>query len=90
MELDVGWHRWKELLHKGVQAAEFMGLSQDQIGRLACGIGTFMANNIEPGNREQRLLNEFWTVADEDERRMLTGLLLRLVDKLDDQDGRIR
>lgn len=81
MELSVSWHQWKKMLHKAVNAAEFVGVSDKHITDLACRIGEFLAVNVDPGNREQRLLNELWDEAEEEEKKVLTKLIVRMVDK---------
>jgi len=81
VELSVSWHQWKKMLHQAVNVAEFVGVSDEHINELACRIGDFLANKIDPGNREQRLLNELWNEAGEDEKKVLTRLIIRMVDK---------
>jgi hypothetical protein len=81
VELSVSWHQWKKMLHKAVNAAENVGVSDEHISELALRLGDFLANKIDPGNREQRLLNELWNEAGEDEKKVLTRLIIRMVDK---------
>ncbi|TYO96038.1 DUF3243 domain-containing protein [Desulfallas thermosapovorans] len=81
MELGVSWHQWKKMLHHAVNAAEAVGMSDERINDIACRVGQFLAEKVDPGNREQRLLNELWSEAREDEKKVLAGLIIRMVDK---------
>jgi len=81
MELSVSWHDWKRVLQKAVHAAEFVGLSDDRINDLAFLVGEILAKDIDPGNREQTLLNILWNEADENDKKVLAKLIVRMVDK---------
>ena len=85
MELDVSWGKWQELLRTGLNAAGFVGLSEDRIEDVAYHLGDLFAKHIEAGNREQRLLQELWMEGTEAERRGLTSMLLKLLDQYDKQ-----
>ncbi|WP_347488597.1 DUF3243 domain-containing protein [Desulfoscipio sp. XC116] len=81
MELEVSWHQCKKILHQVVNAAEAVGVSDEHINDVACRLGDFLANRVDPGNREQRLLNELWDEAREEEKKVLTRLIVRMVNK---------
>lgn len=75
------WDKWKEQLGKAVNLGETIGMSDETINNIAERVGTFLANNVEPQNDEERLLKELWDVADEDDRKVLAKLVVRLTDK---------
>ncbi|RKD30500.1 DUF3243 domain-containing protein [Thermohalobacter berrensis] len=75
------WHKWKQQLNKAVQLGETVGMSDETINNIAERVGTFLANNVEPQNDEERLLKELWDVADEEDRKVLAKLVVRLTDK---------
>ena len=81
MELETTWGKWKKMLNRAVNAAEFMGMSENTIDEIAYRIGDFLANQIDPGNREQKLLNELWVEANENEKKVLASLLVRMADE---------
>ncbi|MBF7081831.1 DUF3243 domain-containing protein [Desulfallas sp. Bu1-1] len=83
MELEIEWHQWKKLLSRAVNAAQFIGVSDDRINDLAYRLGDFLAKKVDPGNREQRLLVELWNEATEDEKKILASLIIRMVEKVD-------
>lgn len=80
LEIKMEWHQWKSLLGKAVHVADFLGISDNNIESLAYRVGQVLANNVDPGNREQRLLKELWEQGDQSEKRMLAALLTRVVD----------
>ena len=81
MEFETGWHTWKNMLGKVVNAAESVGLSDNRVNDTAYRVGNYFANNFDPGNREQRLMKELWDEADEGQKRVLATLMVRLVEK---------
>ncbi|WP_027364923.1 DUF3243 domain-containing protein [Desulfotruncus alcoholivorax] len=79
MEIETTWDKWKKTLSRAVEAAEFAGMSEKTIDEIAYRLGDFLANKIDPGNREQKLLNELWAEAGENEKRVLASLIVRMV-----------
>jgi len=74
------YEKWKQFLGDRVRQARAMGMSDDAIKALAKEIGDFLANKIDPKNNEERVLRELWAVCDENEKRMLAGIMVKLVD----------
>ncbi|MCL6477776.1 MAG: DUF3243 domain-containing protein [Peptococcaceae bacterium] len=81
METETSWHEWKNMLGKFVHGSRFLGLSEDRINNFSYRLGEFFANHFDPGNREQRLLKELWEQGNEDEKRVLSSLIARMVGK---------
>ncbi len=81
MEPESGWHTWKNMLGRIVDVAESVGFSGNRVNDAAYRVGDFFANNFDPGNREQRLLKELWDEADEEQKRVMATLMVRLVEK---------
>ncbi len=73
------WDRWKGTLSKAVSIAEAVGMSNTAIEKIALKIGDFLSANIDPENREQRLMQELWKVGDDQERTVLTRLLIKVL-----------
>jgi len=67
------WDQWKGTLAKTVSIAEIVGLSQKTIEKIAVKIGNILSASVDPENREQRLLQELWKVADDDDRMVLSA-----------------
>ncbi|MFC5648957.1 DUF3243 domain-containing protein [Paenibacillus solisilvae] len=72
---------WKEFLSDRVEQAKSIGLSEDSIGKLAFEIGSFLDEKIDPKNEQQRALKELWDVGDEEERKTIARLMVKLVQK---------
>lgn len=89
MEMGMSWDNWKKTLRTAVNAAEFAGLSEDHIKGAAYRLGGFLAGHIDSGNREQRLIQELWMEGTEDERRALTSMLVKLLERDDKRDKEI-
>ncbi|WP_438448286.1 DUF3243 domain-containing protein [Gorillibacterium sp. sgz5001074] len=70
---------WKNFLHDRVQAAENIGLSDDQINKLAYKIGDFLSNKIDPENPQERVLKDLWDVADQNDQKTIAKLMVKMV-----------
>ncbi|MEY9092127.1 DUF3243 domain-containing protein [Paenibacillus sp. RC84] len=73
--------RWKEFLAERVDQAERAGLNDEKISKLAFQIGEFLSDKVDPENREERLLKELWDAGDENERKVMARLMVKLVNK---------
>ncbi|MCZ8519988.1 MULTISPECIES: DUF3243 domain-containing protein [Paenibacillus] len=72
------FERWKEFLGERVEQAERAGMSEDLISKLAYQIGEFLSDKVDPENKEERVLKELWDVADENERRVMASMMVKL------------
>jgi len=41
MEIDTGWHDWKKTLGRAVNTAEFIGMPDELINKMAYQVGEF-------------------------------------------------
>lgn len=73
------FEKWKTFLSERVEQAYKAGMSDETISKLAFQIGEFLSDKIDPENKEERILKELWDVADEDEKRMIARLMVKLV-----------
>ena len=44
-------------------------------------VGNFLTSFVEPRNKEEALLQKLWKEADEDERKSLAKVIVKMVDK---------
>ncbi|MEF2965143.1 DUF3243 domain-containing protein [Paenibacillus sp. M1] len=72
---------WKKFLGDRVQHAESTGMSEDAIANLAYEIGGFLDDKVDPQNEANRTLKELWEVGDEEERKTIAKLMVKLVKK---------
>jgi hypothetical protein len=72
---------WKKFLGERVQHAEKAGMSEDTIANLAYEIGGFLEDKVDPQNPSNRALKELWEVGDEEERKTIARLMVKLAKK---------
>lgn len=73
------FERWKQFLADRVEHARKAGMSDETISTLASQLGEFLADKVDPENKEERVLKELWDVADESERKVIARLMVKLV-----------
>ncbi|MCM3596143.1 DUF3243 domain-containing protein [Metabacillus idriensis] len=72
---------FKQYLGKRVALGEKLGLSEEQLAKTAEKVAAYLAENEEPRNREEKLLQELWKAGEKEQRHQLAHLLVRLVGK---------
>lgn len=72
---------WKEFLNERVDQAQKLGMNNETISNLAYQIGDYLAENIDPDNKENRLLKELWESSDEKQQKVLAQIMVNYVDK---------
>ncbi|MFC0215678.1 DUF3243 domain-containing protein [Paenibacillus chartarius] len=70
--------KWKAFLGDRVQAAEKAGFNDESIAQIAFQIGGFLADKVDPENKEERVLKELWDVADDQERKAIAKVMVKL------------
>jgi len=75
------WGEWKKTLGRAVDLGETVGMSEKRMTDIAEKVGTYLANNVEPRNDEERLLKELWDAADGKDRDLLANLIVKISDK---------
>lgn len=78
------FEQWKDFLSKQVNQAKGAGASEDSIVNAATRIGSFLADKVDPKNREQRLLKELWDKGDQQDRHALARMITKMV-----SDGKV-
>ena len=81
MNLMDNWQDWKKTLKKAVDLGEAVGMSEKSITNLSEKVGTYLSNHVHPHNPEEKLLKEMWDVSDEDDRKILAKIIVKIVDK---------
>ncbi|MCG0239169.1 MAG: DUF3243 domain-containing protein [Firmicutes bacterium] len=79
VEAMSSFEEWKEFLSKNVKVAMGAGADPGSIVEAATRIGEYLAQHVDPANREQRLLAELWRVADEQEKRAIASTITKMV-----------
>jgi Asp/Glu/hydantoin racemase len=79
MSVLESFDQWKSFLAERVNQAQQMGMKTGTIANVAYQIGDYLAVEVDPQNREERLLQELWKVADENEQKAMANLMVKLV-----------
>lgn len=77
------WDKWKATLGNAVNLGQKVGLSENTIDGIATKVGDFLTANVDPENREQRVLQELWKSGDDQDRKTLAKMLVNMVQKED-------
>lgn len=80
-EILKDFEEFKDYLKKQVNRGKKLGLDDGKLVKSAAILGDYLKKHEEPQNSEEMLLQELWSVADEDEKQHLAQLLVKLVDK---------
>ncbi len=79
MQTVDNFEQWKSQLTEGIGMAKAAGASDRDIVDVATKMGGFLANSVDPANREQRLLKELWESGDQDDHHHLAKLVSKMV-----------
>ncbi len=72
---------FKNYLGDQVHKGEKLGLGEESLSKGAKRVGDYLAKHEEPRNREEKVLNELWKVANEEERQHMSHVLVKLADQ---------
>lgn len=81
MEMPVveSFEQWKGFLSQQVKSAKQAGANENSIIDSATRMGEFLADKVDPKNREQRLLKELWDSGSDPERHALAAMITKMV-----------
>ncbi|RAP76197.1 DUF3243 domain-containing protein [Paenibacillus montanisoli] len=79
MSVLSNYETWKHFLNDRISQAKGMGLNEETISNLAYEIGSFLGEKVDPKNEQERAIKELWDVGDEQERKTIAGLMVKLV-----------
>lgn len=77
--MSQSWESWKKTLAEAVQKGQSLGMSHEQMANRAEQIGDILAQNVDPQNPEQRVLQELWTSANEEEQQAIASAIIKMV-----------
>jgi len=72
---------WKEFLSDKVSQAKDHGMSNQSITNFAQHVGDYLSHHVQPENKEEKVLQELWNAASEDEQRAIASTMIKLVQK---------
>lgn len=77
------WNKWKKTLKTAVNVGESMGMSEKTVDNIAYRVGNFLTAAVDPENREERVLQELWKVGDDEDRKTLAKMVVKMVETND-------
>ncbi|MGM7700473.1 DUF3243 domain-containing protein [Pseudalkalibacillus sp. Hm43] len=80
-EILDNFQNFKDYLGDQVSKGEKLGLSDEGLATGAKRVADYLAKHEEPRNREEKVLNELWNVANEEERQHMSHVLVKLADQ---------
>ncbi len=80
-EITANFDSFKSYLSEKVELGKKLGLSEEQLAKTAEKVAGYLAANVEPKNREEKLLHELWKAGNEEQQHMLAHMLVRLVEE---------
>ncbi|WP_261134319.1 DUF3243 domain-containing protein [Bacillus sp. Marseille-Q3570] len=72
---------FKNYLGDQVHRGEKLGLGEEGLTKGAKRVADYLAKHEDPRNREEKVLNELWNVANEEERQHMAHVLVKLADQ---------
>lgn len=78
-EILENFEDFKSYLGDKVAKGEKLGLNEEQLAKAAQVTGDYLAKNESPRNREEKLLQELWKTGTDEEKHMLSHMLVKLV-----------
>ena len=70
----------EEYTIKSCKFWQSIGLSEGTIDKIAFKIGNMLTAAVDPENREERLLQELWKVGDDEDRKVLSKLIVKMLE----------
>ncbi len=80
MDFLKDWKTWRESLGEAISAARKFGVSDDTIKKMSVKVGDFLSEKVCPATKEEELLKEMWDAASPDERKIIAGLIFKMVE----------
>lgn len=73
------FNEFKSYLNNQLSKGKKLGLSDEILAKGAKFVADHLAKNEEPRNSEQKLLQEMWKVAEEDEKKHIALVLVKMI-----------
>ncbi|MBO8126583.1 MAG: DUF3243 family protein [Firmicutes bacterium] len=70
--------KFKQTLKQRIREGQTHGVSPEVQQEGMINLADMMVNFVQPDTPEEALVKELWEIADEDEKRTLTGLVYKL------------
>ena len=81
MDFMKDWNSWRVTLKGAISQARTAGVPDEQIQNMAESFANFLAEKVCAATPEEKLLKDMWNTASPDERKVLTRVLFKLMEK---------
>jgi len=81
MDFMKDWNTWRTTIRGAISQARNLGIPDEQIRKMYEAFADFLAQKICPATPEEALLKEMWNKANPEERKALTGILFKMMEK---------
>ncbi|MFY4775430.1 DUF3243 domain-containing protein [Metabacillus sp. RGM 3146] len=78
-EILSSFEHFKKYLAGKIEVGKKLGLGNEQLAMTAEKIAGYLAENIEPKNREEYVLKELWKAGDQEQQHHLAHMLINMV-----------
>ncbi|PYZ95525.1 hypothetical protein CR205_18515 [Alteribacter lacisalsi] len=75
------FNEFENYLADKINKGEKIGLGEEQLAKGAERVAEYLKNHEEPKNSEEKLLQEMWKVADDEEKHKMAHVLVKLAKK---------
>ncbi|WP_409174276.1 DUF3243 domain-containing protein [Brevibacillus fortis] len=78
---------WKTFLGDRVEQAKQAGMESDTLQNVAYQIGSYLSEQVDPKNDQERLLKQLWDAGDQQQQQALASLMVKLVQNRNDANA---
>lgn len=75
------WDRFKDTLGNFIDTGENLGMSQDHLSNIGFHVGNVLNANVDAHNREERVIKDLWDAGDDEDRKALSKMIVKMVEK---------
>jgi len=81
MDFMKDWDTWRSTIREAISQARNLGLSEETIQQMSEAFANFLSEKVCPATPEEELLKEMWDVSTPEERKVLTRIFFRMIEK---------
>ena len=72
---------WKDFLANKIDEAKDHGMGENTMTNVAHHVGDYLSRHVEPENKEERMLQDLWNAASDEEQKAIASTMIKLVQK---------
>ncbi len=79
MDFMKDWNTWRQSVKSAIEHGRQAGLKDEEMKQTAVEVSNYLAEKICPATPEEHILKEMWQTASEQERKMLAGVIFKMM-----------